>query len=320
MILKQRDEKPASNKYEKAGERAEEQMVYYLQRAFRDDKDIVVLNDIRIEDAEGEVAQMDHLIVHEFGFIIVESKSVTTEITINEEGEWIRHFNGKKGMRSPIKQAQMQAEILKKVLESNKDKLFKKNFVNKMLKISFENYPFDVLIAISDTGIINRPKKFDTSMVLKADLICDRIRDIIRDYRKKSKSLLPIDIPASFYHTTILVIGEFLKSKHMPVRVSVGASEDKIEEPHKTYGKKFQNKEKKAQTDIFTCRSCHSKNLQIVWGKYGYYFKCQECDGNTPIKLVCKNKDCQVKLKKDKNEFYQVCETCNTRKLFYVNQ
>ncbi len=318
MILKKRDTKCVYSKFEKAGEKAEEQMAFYLERQFDDNKNIVVLNDIRIENSQGMIAQIDHLVIHEFGFVIIESKSVTSAITINEEGEWIRHFNGKsQGMRSPIKQAEMQKDILKKILEENKEKLFRKHIVNKLLKASFEKFPFDIIVAISDTGIIKRPKNLDTSMVLKADAVCDHIQSIREGYRKKSKAILSLDIPSAFHHTTVLAIAEFLKSRHKPAK----PIENTIKEPYKTYGHTSKNEESNQQTkSTFLCKKCDSDNLQIVWGKYGYYFKCQECDGNTPIKLVCKNKDCQVKLKKDKNEFYQVCETCNTKKLFYVNQ
>jgi hypothetical protein len=317
MIIKERDPKSSETKYGIAGEKAENQMAYYLQRAFGESKDVVVLNDIRIEDSQGMIAQMDHLVIHEYGFVIIESKSVTTKVSINDYGEWVRYFNGKSnGMRSPIKQAQMQSDILKRVLETNKEKLFKKTLSNKLFKTSFNDYPFDVFVAISDTGIIQRPEKFDTSMVLKADLVCDAIQERIESYRKKSKALLPIDIPASFYHTTMLLIAEFLKSKHTPVHIN-----DSVKESTVAYGKKKQeNKYIKQKENRCICKKCMSDKVKIVWGKYGYYFKCDECQGNTPIKLRCKDDNCIVKLKKDKNNFYQICETCNTKTLYFVNQ
>jgi len=306
VILKDRDKKNDSQtKFNIAGAKAEEQMIHYLQRAFADKDDIVVLNDIRIQDDNGEIAQMDHLVIHEFGFIVVESKSVTTKVSINEYGEWVRYFNNKpSGMRSPIKQAQMQTDILKKILEVNKDRLFKQTLINKLIKTSFDDYPFEVLVAISDTGIIKRPKNYDTSMVLKADQICDVINEKINSYRKKSKSLVPIGtVPSAFYKTTMLVIAEFLKSKHKPIEVS---SKEIDTLDHKTIK--------------FVCKKCKSDNLNIVWGKYGYYFKCSDCQGNTAIHLKCKDEKCKVKLKKEKNTFYQVCETCNTKNIYFVNK
>jgi hypothetical protein len=320
MVLKERDQKNSETKYGIAGEKAENQMAYYLQRAFGESEDIIVLNDIRIEDSQGMVAQMDHLVIHEYGFVVIESKSVTTKVSINDYGEWIRHFNGKStGMRSPIKQAQMQTDILKRVLESNKEKLFKKTLSNKLFKTSFNDYPFDIFVAISDTGIIQRPEKLDTSMVLKADLVCDAIQDKIDSYRKKSKAILPIDLPSSFYQTTMLLIAEFLKSKHTPAHTE--NKNNSVKDHTVSYGKKALDKVHIEQKENrFTCKKCMSDKVKIVWGKYGYYFKCVECQGNTPIKLKCKDDNCMVKLKKDKNNFYQICETCNTKVLYFVNQ
>lgn len=49
-------------------------------------KNIYVFNDLRLEQ-EQDAAQIDHLILHRYGATIVESKSVTTRIQVNEQGE-----------------------------------------------------------------------------------------------------------------------------------------------------------------------------------------------------------------------------------------
>ncbi len=97
MILKKIDSKRSTDKFAKAGDKAEKQMAFYLERYFGDDERIVIINDLRLK-LNNDVAQIDHLVIHEFGFIIIESKSVTTKVSVNEQGEWIRHFNGQKGI------------------------------------------------------------------------------------------------------------------------------------------------------------------------------------------------------------------------------
>ncbi len=323
MILKKRDDKAAKNKLEIAGENAEKQMIFYLERAFGDseNKDVIVLNDLRIEDTQGNIAQMDHLLIHPYGFVIIESKSVHGSVAINENGEWVRIYNRqKKGMRSPIKQAQMQKEVLVSVLEENKNKLFKQTMVNKLFKTSFHDYAFDVVVAISDSGVIERPQKYDTSMVVKADMVCDYVKDLIRKYEKKSKSLISMDIPSSFYASTIMVIAAFLQSKHKPL-FSQSEIQDRVEEEKVVYGYRTlgsKRDEERPQNNKFVCRKCKSDHLNIEYG-YSYYFKCRECDGNTPIRLKCKNEQCVTKLKKEKDRFYQVCETCHTKTLYFIN-
>ena len=90
MILKEIDPKACHHKMTEAGVKAEKQMAFYLNRAFGEDDKVCVINDLRLE-YNGEVAQFDHLMVHEFGFVVVESKSVSTKVSVNKHGEWIRH-------------------------------------------------------------------------------------------------------------------------------------------------------------------------------------------------------------------------------------
>ena len=323
MIIKERDPKIVKNKFEVAGEKAEEQMIYYLKRSFGDqeNRDVIVLNDLRIVDNHGMSAQMDHLVIHQYGFVIIESKSVHGEVAINDSGEWVRIYNRqKKGMRSPIKQAQMQRDILIKVLEENKSKLFRDTIANKVFKTNFHKFFYEEIVAISDTGIIRRPKEYDTSMVMKADMVCDYIDELIKKYVKKRNILsLSIDIPPAFHPTTMMVIAEFLRSKHQPVELS---NNGKVEEKPVSYGQKVASNTK---TNIevvnkLYCDKCKSQKVNIVWGKYGYYLKCQECNGNTKLSLKCKDQNCKVKLRKEKNHFYKVCETCKIEELFYINQ
>jgi hypothetical protein len=63
-------------------------------------------------------------------------------------------------------------------------------------------------------------------------------------------------------------------------------------------------------------RSYHQ--LTILYGKYGYYFKCSDCDGNTPIKVTGANGE-KAKLSKQGREFYVVCSEALAPQLFYIN-
>lgn len=70
MIRKELDPYACSGKLELAGRKAEEQMSSYLRRFFGVNADVDVQNYLRI-DLSGEVAQMDHLVLHPFGLLIV---------------------------------------------------------------------------------------------------------------------------------------------------------------------------------------------------------------------------------------------------------
>ena len=125
MILKPFDltPPPAGDLRREAGHAAERQMAFYLQRDFAKDPHLFVLNNLRIVDPEQPefdgtpgVCQIDHLVMHRWGVFIVESKSVTDEVSIRDDGhggdEWTRRFRGREqGFESPIQQARRQGGV-----------------------------------------------------------------------------------------------------------------------------------------------------------------------------------------------------------------
>ncbi|MDF3124875.1 nuclease-related domain-containing protein [Rheinheimera sp. 1928-s] len=73
---------------------------------------------------DGEFAQIDHLIVYTFGFIVIESKSIRGEVQVNAQAEWSRGYRQQwQGMPSPIKQAELKLRVLQEVLTHNATKM-----------------------------------------------------------------------------------------------------------------------------------------------------------------------------------------------------
>jgi hypothetical protein len=91
-------------------------------------------------------------------------------------------------------------------------------------------------------------------------------------------------------------------------------------QPIETNTEKSIIKKSLKQTNTKLCSKCKNDDIEVVYGKYGYYFKCQFCDGNTAIKLSCSHKECKPKIKKSKLNFYQVCEVCGLNELFFTNK
>ena len=171
MILKEKIFSEQVDRRLAAGDAAEKQMAFYMKRAFGSASDVWVINDLRIEH-EGEVAQMDHLLVSQRGLFIVESKSFTGSVHINAHGEWARQYeNSKQGIASPVLQADAQGQLLKKMLKANKDKLLG-TLVG--LQKGFSYCPVLVYVAISDGGIIHRD--MDLPQVMKADAVAPAIK------------------------------------------------------------------------------------------------------------------------------------------------
>ena len=199
MIIKDRDpsEHRDSDDFARSGAKAEQQMAHYLRRAFADDKDVLVLHDLRleVEDETKEALQIDHLVIHRHGLILIESKSVTGRILVNEHGEWVRTWSGgSRGMQSPVLQAQRQADLLRKALNANAERLVGKVIFGKIQK-GFKNCPMEIIVAISDQGIIER--KANIPELCKADQVPGRVKEIVQRHLKAGTILGTLKTPLS---------------------------------------------------------------------------------------------------------------------------
>ncbi len=325
MILKEIDKKENLEKYQQYGHNAEKQMAFYLKRTFQDNNDIHVINDLRLEMNE-DVAQIDHLIMHRYGFIVIESKSVTSKISINDHGEWTRHYHkNTRGMPSPVNQAIRQTDFLKNFLMARSEYLLKKTLI---FQASISDFKFDVLVAISDSGIINRAKNTEINEVHKADQITENVGKIIAGYAGTNKKILSLKVNYTFLDATMGKISDYLLRSHKPQIINDKKNNDKdIEVIEKKEDKspvkqitKNENKVIPEETEIKSCGKCGSKNTEIAYGKYGYYFKCKECNGNTSIKLKCKENSCKPRIRKAKLKFYKECSACGTSELYFENK
>jgi len=313
VILKEVDKKEAVNKFEKSGLKAEKQMAHYLKREFQDKNDISVINDLRLE-MNDDIAQIDHLIIHRYGFLIIESKSVISEISINEYGEWARHYlKNISGIPSPINQARRQADFLESYLMEKSDNLLKKGL---LFQASFTDFKFDTLVAISDSGIINRPKALDISGVYKADQITDEVNSIISSYAGTNKNIFTLKINYNFSDTSMEKIKRYLLQTHSPVKRNKKIEVNNTKAIYSTTPVK-----KKAAKELVHhfCGKCNSDDIEIAYGR-NYYFKCHDCNGNTPIKLKCKEDSCKLKIRKQKLTFYKECSVCKSSEVYFTNK
>lgn len=370
MIAKELDPiAPNASKQVQAGRRAEEQMAFYLRRAFGEDPKIKVLNGLRVE-RQGEVAQIDHLLISTHGFTLIESKSVTTQIRVNAQGEWSRQVGSAwQGMPSPTLQVKRQAELLKALLNDHVDQFFRKVLT---LQFTFTAVPFDGLVAISDIGVIQRPPGFAAKQVLKSDQITSRVQEMYATYRRAS-SLFSLNLKgagAEFSDRSVTNLADFLLQQHKPqpqlthLSVHKAPLPNAVEQPSISVSKRVVLPVAQPQAGppslprpqatptpvtlkasapptvkpqpsplprpahaappsfeaapAHTCRACGSGQLAIVYGKYGYYFKCADCDGNTPIKVTCAGGE-KAKISKQGREFYVLCSNTPEPQLFYVN-
>ncbi|PZV19470.1 MAG: hypothetical protein DCF20_00165 [Pseudanabaena sp.] len=355
MIIKELENIEKSDKFEQAGYIAESQLAFYLNREFKDDPLFLVFNNLRLEKA-GDACQIDHLVLHRYGMVIIESKSVTTRVEVNELGEWKRWFNAWQGMPSPILQAQRQGKFLKDYLEEHVETLLNKKLFG--MQSHFAKMPIDVLVAISDSGIINRPKNDKLDIVCKADQISDKVKAIATEYRKKDSLLsLSLEIPYELAKDELPRISQFLLTHHKPAKIK-GASINTNVKPTNNPPQSISESEvppasnqiaavkpiapqkkiisavpsdtqkpdikpkpifesvKLASTS--TCSHCQSSNLTLLY-VHSYFFKCNDCGKNTAIKNICSSCGDREKIRKSGLQFFCECEKCGTSKLFHTN-
>lgn len=143
------------------GVSGEQQAAHYLDNYLRDSKNHMLIHDLRIV-VEGEVAQIDHLLIGRSIFYLFETKTFGGNLVINDYGEFTVEYPGEKlyGIPSPIEQSRRHANVLARLLET--------------LEIGprLGSKPrFEHIVLVDPSRTIQRPnpKKLDTSHVIKAD-------------------------------------------------------------------------------------------------------------------------------------------------------
>ncbi len=334
MILKDKPQTSSASLKLDAGIKQEHDVAFYLRRAYKDRDNVQVLNDLRIEH-NGETAQIDHLIVYTYGFIVVESKSIRGEVKINEYGEWSRSYKGQwSGMPSPLKQAELQITLLKQYLCANTEKVIGK-FLGIQQGLGARCY--DLFSAISSDAIIDRSKapKDLAAKLVKSEFISDaldRKMDFKKFYNLVGKM---VDTRPSFSHDEMLHICRFLMAEPigsadvMPAQSSavestvssaISAVKDEYHAPYapntkvstapKEYSKYMPPA--KAASLVMQCKHCGAcSGLTPQSGRYGYYVQCGSCGGNTPLKRACPAcNSSQTKVSKAKNTYCLQCSGC----------
>jgi hypothetical protein len=307
LIYKELDPFSSSDKFLIAGRRAEEQMAHYLRRFFASSADVDVLNYVRVA-FNGEVAQLDHLVLHPFGLTIVESKSVAGSVQIKDDGQWIRWFNKQpQGMRSPITQAKMQGMVLRALLAGT---VKQKGF--------FDEMEIDLLVAISDSGTIQWPSSGVLRDVCKADQVPERIIEHLSGLRSAgARAILGTE------HRRAM--SEFLLRVHVPVEAPAASRAPLQPLPHSepetiTSAPKEEPAVRTEGLPDKVCKHCGSRELEAQHGKYGYYFACKTCQKNTPIKFACPKCGGEGRIRKHGSDFFAECRSCDASTLYHTNQ
>lgn len=322
MIIKNKETISSKSVRQIAGEKQEQDVAFFLRRAYKDDPKVYVFNDLRFEYND-EVAQIDHLILYPYGFVLIESKSITGEVKVNKEQEWTRSYNKQwSGIRSPIKQVELQEKLLRELLYENKEKMLPTKLFG-VLQESFGHRCWDNLCAISSNAIVHRDEmpKLISKKLVKSEFAVDKLNKLMNIPANIITNTLKFDTRPAFSTEQMNNISDFLIQQHKPV-----GAENPQQIPPEPIAIKSEIKIEPPTTistlplNKLCCKKCNNtEQLQGAWGKFGYYVKCPSCGTNTSMKQNCP--DCgskNTKISKKKAHYQLICQDCNASNEVFV--
>ncbi|MCS6118179.1 nuclease [Shewanella baltica] len=323
MILKTKSLQNTQTPQAIAGQKQEQDVAFYLRRAFKDHPEVLVINDFRFTFND-ETAQIDHLIIYTYGFVLIESKSIKGHVEVNQQGEWTRSHGSKWfGMPSPIKQVELQQALLKEMLKQHRSEI-----LGKLLGIrqqSFGMRCWDHVCAVSSDAVINRdtmPTAI-SELLVKTEFLVDKLEKIMNLKSKFMRIINVSDTRPDFNQQELNSIANFLIDRHIdPHKLATEitlAQTQQINEPvaHfeviKAVEVKTQPITQSATHSILSCKHCgESTNYTPMYGKFGYYIKCNQCTKNTPMKQACPQcKSKNIKIQKRSQSYTLTCQDCS---------
>lgn len=250
-------------------------------------KNLFVIHDLRLE-ISGRVAQIDHLLMNRaFEVFVLETKTFSTGLSINERGEFSTSYDGKEiGIPSPVEQNARHISVLKDA--------FKEIGLPKRLGITLQP-TFNSVVLVSPKAIISRSKITD----IDASII--KLDQFFSWYHKKMDALTlkdTIGILRVCSSDTVKNLGEKLLSLHKPGRVDyikrfeLGPallSKEKVYPVHAEQKNAIASAalQRKTETEYF-CANCKTSIASVV-AKFCWNNKSRFCG-----KAYCRA--CQTKM------------------------
>lgn len=171
MVLKELDPPDWRDQSAIRRRTAEEQMPYYLRRYFGESAEVDVLNQLRVTSG-GVETRVDHLLLHAYGLVVVDSTSVSGRLQVRDDGHWVcLHHGTPRVIASPITQAYVQALSMKAFLGK---KVMQKGF--------FERLELDVLVAVPDAEAIEWPFEGAMVEVCSFDAVARQVNALVAAY------------------------------------------------------------------------------------------------------------------------------------------
>ena len=264
------------------GSKGEKDAAYFINFYYEHSTNWAVIHDLRI-DHKGKVAQIDHILINRlFDFYILESKSFSEKLQINNKGEYSAIYNDKKiGIESPVEQNERHIHLFYSFLKDN-------SILPKRLGIEIKPRFFNYIL-ISPKTTIKRPlrSKLNTDNVIKADTL----RSVI----EKNAANAPIHevgrVVTLSSFKTITKMARKIKSYHKPYTIDIekkyGITNKRIVEAVKKNTSNINQSKSNTKKYSPPCPFCNS-NMIVRKSKTGDEFwgctKFPKCRGTVNIR------------------------------------
>lgn len=330
-----------------AGLKGERESAYLIDFHFERSPNWAVIHDLRLEH-DGRVAQIDHLLINRrLEIYVLETKHFHAGFKITDDGEFLRwnaYRKAYEGMASPLEQNERHIAVLRDAAQS----------IEWPQRMGLRIAPtFHSLVLVAPTARIDRSKRFDSSRVIKADLLRKQIdKDFASDgalmgLLKTTAKLVSGDTVANVARQWVAMHRPLRPSpRHAPAPAPDGRIEPVLEPAPARAGPPaprptppeaappalsqraatapsqpppLPSHAAQAEADAPACKTCRGVAGEILYGKFGYYFKCEGCAGNTAIRFVCRPGH-KPRLRKDGPAFYRECADCGSSALYHRNR
>lgn len=147
----------------RAGIRGEREAALLLDSWLKDATRTAVVHDLRLDPGDGKPAQIDHLLIQRTRrFHLLDTKHFSQGMKITDEGQFLRWNEAAKTwdpVPSPLLQNERNLAVLRRVLE----------------KLGLGGCPVESWVLVAPQARIERPRRFDTSHVMRADQFIERL-------------------------------------------------------------------------------------------------------------------------------------------------
>lgn len=332
----------------RAGVKGEQEAAYLIDFQLKDSKKTAVIHDLRVQLGDGRVAQIDHLLIHRtLRFYILETKHFSHGVKITDEGEFLRWNDWKKtyeGMPSPIEQNERHAAVLRTLLSKlgmGEPKIESMILIAPQARIDRSKQFNSDRVVKADQFLTAMQKNLDNAsfLGLLGGLAKATFSEPIGDIAKKLIRLhrpITIDYAAKFgmadtspvLSATPPTATQFGHSARCLTPAAIASGPPAVDAAGMAaqFGHSASSApvaapavQSPSAVSAHHCRKCQGTDISIQYGKFGYYFKCDSCDGNTPIKLNCGKEGHKERLRKDGLRFYRECADCQSSAMYFAN-